>query len=240
VSTSLNAASPGMSAAATPDATLTSISTVGGNTSFRLVIPSLNVNESFQYNPDVPISSVGISNDSYVGEGVWGLNDSSSSSNPLKSMFVFSFGYETAPSAVPTTGTAQFSGLASGYVFKTNNTTVIDTVVGGNANLSASFSSGQITGGLTHMQQWDGMSPSPGFLPWNDVSLSANLTPGTNRFSGTTAATSSPSTAFSLTSSATGHFDGAFYGPAAQELGAVWSLSDGSKSVIGSLTAVKQ
>jgi hypothetical protein len=37
----------------------------------------------------------------------------------------------------------------------------------------------------------------------------------------------------SLSGSATGHLDGAFYGPAAQNVGAVWSLSDGMKSALG-------
>jgi hypothetical protein len=41
----------------------------------------------------------------------------------------------------------------------------------------------------------------------------------------------------SLSASATGHIDGAFYGPAAQNLGAVWSLSDGTGSALGSVVA---
>lgn len=88
------------------------------------------------------------------------------------------------------------------------------------------------------MQQYDGMGTQPyHFLQWNDVSLNASIAPGTSRFSGSTAATSAPGTGFSLAGSATGHIDGAFYGPAAQNLGAVWSLSDGTGSAIGVIAA---
>jgi len=96
-----------------------------------------------------------------------------------------------------------------------------------------------VTGSLTQMQQWDGI-PYTGpqtFLPWNDVSLNASIAPGTNKFSGSTAATSAPGTAFSLAGSATGHIDGAFYGPIAQNLGAVWSLNDGRASALGTVVA---
>jgi hypothetical protein len=146
------------------------------------------------------------------------------------------FGYETPAAAMPTTGTASFSGTADATVFKTVGGNILGTSVDGRADVSVNFSSGQVTGALTHMQQFDGLSPS-GYLPWNDVSLSASIATGTNRFSGSTAATSAPSSTFSLLGSATGHVDGAFYGPAAQNLGAVWSLSDGSASAIGTITA---
>ena len=56
-------------------------------------------------------------------------------------------------------------------------------------------------------------------------------------FAGTTAATSAPGTQGSLTGSAIGTFAGLFFGPAAQELGAVWTLSDGTATVIGTIGA---
>ena len=86
------------------------------------------------------------------------------------------------------------------------------------------------------MQQGDGFGSSPyHFLKWNDVSFSASIGTGTNRFSGTTAATSAPGTGFSLAGSATGTINGAFFGPAAQNVGAVWTLGDGSISAIGTI-----
>jgi len=73
--------------------------------------------------------------------------------------------------------------------------------------------------------------------PWNDVSVGAAIAAGTNRFGGTTAVTSSPANSFSLKPSAAGSVNGAFFGPAAQQLGAVWTLSDGTISALGSVTA---
>jgi len=235
IATSLKSASPGMSAAASPDATLTVVSTSANSTNFQLVIPSLNLNANFTNRENIVRNIDGVTwGYSYVAAGMWVQR--SGNSGPLQSTSAYSFGYETPGSGMPTTGTAQFAGLASGNVFQTNNGTILSTYVDGKANLSANFSSGQVTGSLTQMQQSSGLSTG-GTLPWNDVSLSANLAPGTNRFSGSTAATSAPGTGFSLTGSATGHIDGAFYGPAAQNLGAVWSLSDGSKSAIGAIAA---
>jgi hypothetical protein len=74
---------------------------------------------------------------------------------------------------------------------------------------------------------------------WNDVSIAAAIAGGSNRFSGATAVTSTPSTASALSSSATGRIDGAFYGPGAENLGAVWTLHDGAASALGTVTAAR-
>jgi hypothetical protein len=237
IATSLQAASSGMSAVAMPDATLTVVSTSANSTNFQLVIPSINLNANLTNRENIVNNIDGWTwGYSYVAAGSWGAGTGQGSlqSNPF-----YIFGYETPGSGMPTSGTAQFAGTASGNVFQTNSGTILGTAVNGNANLSVNFSSGQVAGSLTHMQQWDGIpfNSSQTFLPWNDVSLNGSITPGTNKFSGSTAATSAPGTAFSLAGSATGHIDGALYGLAAQNLGAVWSLSDGSKSAIGALVA---
>jgi len=129
---------------------------------------------------------------------------------------------------MPTSGTAVFSGGAQGSVYKTIGTEIQTTFVGGDASISANFGSGAITGSIK-MQT--------GNQPWNDMTLSANIATGTNRFSGSTAAASAPGTTMSLSGSATGSINGAFYGPAAQSLGAVWTLSDGTGSAIGTVVA---
>jgi len=233
---SLKAASPGLSAAASADATI--IVNSVSPTNFQLVIPSINVNDTYtSIEGMLANSSVWTWGYSYVVAGSWGAG---TGSRTLQSNSFYSFGYETPGSAMPTTGTGQFAGLATGNVFQTNGSTVIGTEVDGTASLSVNFSSGQVTGSLTQMKQWDGTafnSQQTNTLPWNDVSLNASIAPGTNKFSGTAAATSAPATSFSMSGSATGHFDGALYGPAAQNLGAVWSLNDGSKSALGALAA---
>jgi len=238
LSSSLKGGTSGISAASASDATLTVVGTSPSSTSFQLVIPSVNVNASFTNRENIVNNLDGWTwGYSYVAAGLWAQRNTAPSS--LQSASAYSFGYETPASAVPKTGTAQFSGTANGYVFANNGGTTIYTLIDGKANLSVNFSSGQMNGALTQMEQWDGVpySGSPGYLPWNDVSLNASITPGTNRFSGSTAASSAPGTSFSLAASATGHIDGALYGPSAQNLGAVWSLSDGAKSAIGALAA---
>jgi len=227
--TALKAGSTGMSGVSSPDATITVNSATPTN--FQLVIPSLNVDANFTSIENIAANSSGWTwGYSYVAVGSWATRNGNT--GPLQSNSFYSFGYDTPGSGMPTTGTAQFAGIATGNVFQTNNGTIIATEVDGKANLSANFSSGQVTGSLTQMQQSSGLSTG-GTLPWNDVSLNASIAPGTNKFSGTTAATSAPGTGFSMAASATGHVDGAFYGPAAQNVGAVWSLSDGSRSAIG-------
>jgi hypothetical protein len=67
--------------------------------------------------------------------------------------------------------------------------------------------------------------------------INAAIAARSNRFSGATAVTSAPQNPFSLAGSATGHVDGAFFGPAAQAVGAVWTLSDGTTSAIGGIAA---
>jgi hypothetical protein len=236
ISTSLKAASSGMSAVASPDATLT-VSTSANSTTYQFVIPSLSWNSNEKGNENIVRNLEEVTSGySYVAIGIWGkTSQTGSNSYPLQSVTAFSLGYETAAASMPTTGTASFGGIAQTFVYQPGSSDVSATYVEGKAILSVDFSSGQITGAATQMQYWTGApyGNSPGYQPWNDVSLKANIAPGTNRFNGTAAATSAPGTAFSLAGSATGNINGAFYGPAAQNLGAVWSLSDGSKSAIG-------
>ena len=232
IATSLQSTSSGLSAAAPQDATLTIISTSANAANFQIVIPSLNVNANLTYHTNIVQNIDGINwGYSYANAGIWSQTNGS---NVLQSATAFSSGYETPASAIPTTGSGSFAGYATAIVYKPNGGAITGTYVDGIANLAANFSSGQVTGALTQMREEGGAGSAS---PWNDVSLNAAIAPGTGRFSGTTAVTSTPGTAAGLSASATGHIDGAFYGPAAQNIGAVWSLSDGAGSAIGALVA---
>jgi hypothetical protein len=233
---------PGLSAVASQDATLTVISSSPSSQNLQLVIPSLNVNANVNFGENIISNIDGFTYGySYVVAGEWDMRPVNPI-GPVQSSTAFTTGFETPGSAMPATGTANFAGLASGAVFKPGSGTILENSIAGKANLSANFSSGQVTGSLTQMVEWDVSTTSNTSItsPWNDVSLNANIAPGTNRFSGTAAATSAPGTGFSLAGSATGHVDGAFYGPAAQNVGVVWSLSDGAKSAIGTLAATSK
>ena len=240
LTSSLQATSAGLSAtAADHSATATVVSASASSSTVQLIIPSVNVNSTFSTFGKLPFDLDGYTSGlSYVIMGEWG-NPFIPLGGQLQSVTEYVFGYETPSSSMPTTGSATFSGTAQASVFKTIGTDIQVTGLDGagaygKAAFSVNFASGQVNGAFTNMQYWDGGVTN---LPWNDVSVTANIASGTNRFSGDTAAASAPAGVMSLSGSATGHIDGAFYGPAAQNLGAVWSLSDGSATAIGTVVA---
>ena len=235
---SLQASSTGLSAVSggNQEATATVVSASANSTIWQLAIPSVGVNTTFNWNAGlVSIAQDATLGLSYVVMGGWTQTPSpgaTSVTSPLQNTTAFVFGYETPPSAVPTSGTAQFSGpsLVSATVYKPVGTEIDSSVIAGNASMSVNFGSGAVTGSFTKMTM-------PNDQPWNDVSVNASITSGTNRFGGSTAAASSPTSSMALSGSATGSINGAFYGPAAQNLGAVWTLSDGTGSAIGTVVA---
>jgi len=159
----------------------------------------------------------------YMWFGGWGAfgNNGYSFAN-------FVTGYRTPDSSIPTTGTANFAGSVVGSTWAPQGSCVV--CLSGKAAMQANFGTGKITGNLTNMMYQQ-------TTPWNDVSLSGTISTGINAFSGTTAVTSAPAGQNSLGSSATGTFGGMFFGPSAQELGAVWTLYDGTKAATGSIGA---
>jgi hypothetical protein len=144
----------------------------------------------------------------------------------------FVTGYETPAAAVPTTGTATYAGLAEGAVFFPGNspgtTHCACNIVAltGNAAFTANFGTRNVSGSLTSM--------AAGGAAWNDVAF--NSTIAGNAFSGTTSVTSAPGGPASMLANATGTVEGKFFGPAAQEAGALWTLFDGTNAAIGTLT----
>ncbi len=141
---------------------------------------------------------------------------------------------------IPTSGTATYSqtGGVGGTTFAPSGNGVVAATVSGDANLTANFATGAVTGSFTNMSAYN----TGTFTPWNDVSVNASIAAGTNQFSGSTATTSAPGGNFALKGNAAGHINGSFYGPNANELGAVWTLSngDGTGSAIGVIGARKQ
>jgi hypothetical protein len=223
---------PGQGATITVNAP--SVASQGGAVSWQLSIPAANVNDagwemvSLRNNMDSPIQEL-----SYVAFGEWNKIVQGS---PTQETFThFIFGYETPAASMPASGMAAFTGNAQGQVFLPMNGQDIQSVwLGGNASFSVDFASGKISGAFTGLSYYDAANMRQ---PWNDVSVSAAIVASSNRFGGTTAVTSSPASSFSLKPSATGSINGAFFCPAAQQLGAVWTLSDGTSSALGSVTA---
>ena len=218
-------------------ATLTAVDTATGK--YELSIPSLGVNYAFQIpmspfplgsyllTPSsgdvVQFSAVGL----HYGElGVWAVR--SGSTGALKNFAFYTTGFPTTD--LPKTGTATYRVVTAGGVVMVPTADGYSSAelwgVGG--ALTADFAAGAVSGALM-FKAWDGNVSTP----WNDVSVSATIAEGASRFSGTTAATNAPAAPFALGASATGSVEGNFYGPAAEEVGAIWSLSDGERSAIG-------
>jgi hypothetical protein len=149
---------------------------------------------------------------------------------------VFVIGFETPSQAVPTTGTATFSGRAEGTVFNSSTDRRALGLTGGTASFTANFGARTVSGSVTGLAVRDAVNgfETGALVPWNNFSFASTIT--ANSFSGTTLVTNAPGGVTSLAGSATGTIEGRFFGPTAQEAGAVWTLFDGAKSAIGTLT----
>ncbi|HEX5279980.1 MAG TPA: transferrin-binding protein-like solute binding protein [Micropepsaceae bacterium] len=209
-----------------------------GESQFRLTIPGLGVDSTFTSASLLKGPSTVLGGTfqlvtfsfNYALLGMWQVD---SIAHPigcctyLHDFGAFISGYETPASAIPAAGTAVYSATANvaGYL----TAPFVLASLAGDGSFSADFSSGVITGNFTNMVASNRVTTAP----WNDVSITASLISGTSHFSGSTAVTSAPDAAFAISRTASGHIDGGFYGPNANELGAVWSLSDSTSVAIG-------
>jgi hypothetical protein len=98
----------------------------------------------------------------------------------------------------------------------------------GDGSLSLDFGTHNFTGGLTNMRWYDDFGES---LPFNDILIVGEQSG--NRLSGVTRAAKAPENNVALPASAAGFFDGELFGPNAEELGAIWTLTHGAQSAIG-------
>ena len=144
-------------------------------------------------------------------------------------------GYQTPVASMPTNGSATYGGTGTviGSALIPGGST--GAQLNGNSALTANFSSGAVTGAFTNMTA----TPVSGGAaqPWNNVSLTASISGA--KFSGQTATSSTPSGTYAL-GTGTGTINGGFYGPNANEVGAVWTLYDGSKAAFGGVAGPKQ
>lgn len=148
---------------------------------------------------------------------------------------------DVSPTAsMPATGSATYSGGATGYVVQPS--TINSNNVGqfyGASSLTANFATNAITGAITAIQAYSpiGSGNSQPYLGTiNDIGLSGTISG--SAYSGTAGVTGSAGTAFDI-SGATGSLTGAFYGPAAEETAGVFDLSGGTNetTLVGSFGA---
>jgi hypothetical protein len=146
----------------------------------------------------------------YQSFGVW----NQTFDNRQGEVVISSLGSRTAGSAIPTTGTATFNGkLAGFYISPTGVGSVASAALKVDADFGARSLNFASTGTMTTRNFSTGTA-APG------LNLSGTLTysSGTNSFSGT----------LSSANGMSGTSTGRFYGPAAQELGGVFSVRSSS------------
>ncbi|MFN2646072.1 MAG: transferrin-binding protein-like solute binding protein [Burkholderiales bacterium] len=163
-----------------------------------------------------PISLPAPNNWNYQTFGVWNRSNSATSFDAG----VFSFGAATPASAVPSVGTATFTGLANGF-FASSAGSAFFTSASMTAN--ANFGTASITFSTINTQTVPIAGGSTAFRPDLNLTGTFNYLSGSNLFSG-------PVSATGLAGTATGRF----YGPAAQEIGGVYNLSGTAGSMMGS------
>lgn len=168
----------------------------------------------------------------YAAFGEWVIRNSGGDSNGS----YFASGYDTYSDDMPSTGSASYSGAASGTV-------IIDNGQAGNlfgqANMSVNFADRTLNGSLTNMTAMDTENDAIQ-RPWNNINLAGGLDDSGNRFAGITEVISSPRNSTSLDTNSEGEFRGRFYGPGASEAAAVWSVKDPNGSAAFGAFGVKK
>jgi hypothetical protein len=158
----------------------------------------------------------------------------------------FVLGYVTTQSAVPTSGKAVYAaignvwGLAMGPIDTSRGPVPSGAVLWGDASLTVDFTDHSVTGSLTKMRMFPDYDfvDAVGGTVWNNVAITG--TQSGSQLTGTTSVTSTPVTGWVLPGTATGFFNGELFGPTGEELGAVWTLSDGTRSAMGTILAPRQ
>ena len=237
-------------------ATLTIQTSLPVTPNVRLVVPNLNINVPVEVDFPPRVDGTGalsvtdvrmVTNGpglNYTILGVWGFGHSSRPS-PIRASSLPAIRRLRTACRHPALPAIKVPEWYRAWADNSSSPGAV-AVVGGDAHLTANFSgSGGITGSFTNMTvATAGSAPYnlTSILQWNDVSVNASLTGDRTTFSGTTAAASAPAGPNAFSGSATGHIDGGFYGPNADEIGAVWSLSNnnGTATVVGTVGATKQ
>jgi hypothetical protein len=263
--TALKASPSGIASASSSDSVaFTDVGTTGfcdgrpggvcGGTQFKLNLPSINMSISGSLATDLAkttTTTIAAASDgklslttgalSYMTFGNWSLKLTNLGETSDAGGYIA--GYTTPANAMPATGTAHYAGYSDavrGTVFITDGGSTINQPVTGGAQFDVDFAKGTVAGAFDNMSTIrDDGGLNSGF---NSIAVNANIATGTSTFSGTTAATTAPTgNIFVLKGNATGQISGGFYGPNANELGAVWTLRnpDGSGAAAGTVGATK-
>ena len=175
----------------------------------------------------------------WAAYGAWNV---STASGTVQTASYYVTGSETPDGNLPTSGTATFDGFVVGNVTLPDGQNVKGASLLGDASMTVDFGSGAINGAAPNIIATPvgtivpGSPVTPGSTQaWNGLTFTGTMTSGINGFSGTTGVSSATGNEYSLAGTADGFFSGLFYGPNANELGAVWNIADGVGAATGVL-----
>jgi hypothetical protein len=144
----------------------------------------------------------------------------------------FAAGYITPPNEIPVSGTATYAGKVTGQYWYPYD---YYEYLFGDVQLTADFGASSVAGSMTNMFITSSDVTING--PLNDVGFNATFDRAHNLFTGTTFVTSMPNSNASFAADASGAISGRFFGPSAREVGAVFTLQDSTRRLIGSFGA---
>lgn len=159
-----------------------------------------------------------VHNQSYVTLGAWNSTTAAPGFHGM-TYGLSVFGIRTAASAVPTTGSGTYTGLTLGYLDAGNTFYQLT----GDVQIDVDFGTSGVTGAFTNLIKEN--SVTGGLSAWRDFTATGSITAGTSLFTGTTQ---------TIDTLLSGKVSGGFYGPAAQEIGGIWSLSGAGETAVGS------
>lgn len=160
---------------------------------------------------------------SYTSIGDW-----NSIQNGIQSNYYLIFGVPTIASDMPKSGTASYQTSIVGTASR-GTTTPYNLQPNSTADFSANFGAGTVS---TTLNLAGVTSTNPAPTSFGSYSGTGTITAGSPGFSGTLASVAGNST------SATGEFSGAFFGPQAMEMGYAWYLGSGLGGFSAQGTAV--
>ena len=164
----------------------------------------------------------------YQTFGVWETGRGDISNTVSGTFGAATVGTPTAGSAIPTTGSATFTGLVGGVYVDAPGTN--DYITAGKMTADVNFLNRQVTLTTSDTQKVNTITAVESPAPNLNMAGILNYAAGTNTFTGTVSATG-------LTGESTGQFNG----PNAEELGGVFSLiGAGVETYIGGYGGVKQ
>ncbi len=168
---------------------------------------------------------------SYTEYGAWTIDPDAADPALDAGVFAGARLGSALSTSTPTSGTATFTGGATGYISQpggAGGNGAMATFYGA-ASLTANFGAGTIAGSVTGITAYGtGSANNTATGSVNDITLTGRI--DGVAYSGTAAAAATAGSAYNL-SGATGKLNGAFYGPGAAETAGVFSLSGGAHNV---------